>query len=273
MLNEHLEEQLYEIQIQWIILKNLYENDIKQLKQLITNIRYGQCNISIIDKILSQRRRKNFDDRINRITEKMNNITTPGQVITDLKLSSNKDSGEKKISKKEENVSSTSDITNILLLGETGVGKSTFINAFANYLTFNTLEEAQRNEPVVLMPVSFLMTTGDNFEEHIVKFGDIDDSNNEDFDHPGQSVTQHCKAYVFYLNGTDQQKLRIIDTPGFGDTRGIEQDDLNMEPILEYVNNLSHLNAICFLLKPNASRLNISFRSCITHLLSQFNVD
>ncbi|CAF4753430.1 unnamed protein product [Rotaria sp. Silwood1] len=198
----------------------------------------------------------------------MNNITTPGQVITDLKLSSNKDSGEKKISKKEENVSSTSDITNILLLGETGVGKSTFINAFANYLTFNTLEEAQRNEPVVLMPVSFLMTTGDNFEEHIVKFGDIDDSNNEDFDHPGQSVTQHCKAYVFYLNGTDQQKLRIIDTPGFGDTRGIEQDDLNMEHILEYVNNLSHLNAICFLLKPNASRLNISFRSCITQLFS-----
>ncbi|CAF5139853.1 unnamed protein product, partial [Rotaria sp. Silwood1] len=136
---------------------------------------------------------------------------------------------------------------NIVLLGETGVGKSTFINAFANYLTFNTLEEAEAGQSVVLIPVSFMITVGDNFEEHIVKFGGVDDSNNEDFDHPGHSVTQHCKSYIFNLNDSDQRKLCIIDTPGFGDTRGIEQDDLNMEHILEYVNNLTHINAICFL--------------------------
>ncbi|CAG8821274.1 30289_t:CDS:1, partial [Racocetra persica] len=35
---------------------------------------------------------------------------------------------------------------NILLLGETGVGKSTFINAFANYLKFNSLEDAISDE-------------------------------------------------------------------------------------------------------------------------------
>jgi predicted ATPase with chaperone activity len=32
--------------------------------------------------------------------------------------------------------------TNLLVLGETGGGKSMWINAFANYITFSTLEEA-----------------------------------------------------------------------------------------------------------------------------------
>ena len=160
---------------------------------------------------------------------------------------------------------------NIVLIGETGVGKSTFINALANYLTFHTLEEARTTQPVVLIPVSFLITTGDDFQEHIIKFGEVDDSNNEDFDHPGQSVTQHCKSYLFHLKNNHGKKLRIIDTPGFGDTRGIQQDDQNIQHILQYINNLSHLNAICFLLKPNESRLNIFFRSCFTQLFSFLN--
>ena len=159
------------------------------------------------------------------------------------------------------------DIINVLLLGESGVGKSTFINAFINYLGFKTLEKAASNEPIVLIPVSFFITTGDNFEDRTIKFGDIDQFNNEDIDHPGQSVTQHCKSYIFHLNHTNGKKLlRIIDTPGFGDTRGLDQDDKNMQHILKYINNLSHLNAICFLLKSDAGQLNSYFRTCITQL-------
>ncbi|CAF3098623.1 unnamed protein product [Rotaria socialis] len=153
--------------------------------------------------------------------------------------------------------------TNVLLLGESGVGKSTFINAFVNYLKFDKLELARNGQPITVMPVSFLLTVGNTFDERIVRFGD--DDSNEIFDHPGQSVTQQCKSYVFTI-GT-RTKLRLIDTPGMGDTRGLDQDDLNMQEILSFINNLPHLNAICILLKPNESRLNVGFRSYFSRLI------
>ena len=156
---------------------------------------------------------------------------------------------------------------NILLLGESGVGKSTFINAFANYLAFDTLQQAQL-KPHVLIPVSFLTTVGDDFEEKQVKFGEQDDSKNEDYSQPGQSVTQHCKSYPFTLRDDEnkERKLCLIDTPGFGDVRGLAQDDINMQHILSHLNNLSHLSGVCLLMKPTNARLNIYFRSCFVQL-------
>ncbi|CAF0880650.1 unnamed protein product [Adineta ricciae] len=165
-------------------------------------------------------------------------------------------------------IAQLSEPVTILLLGESGVGKSTFINAIANYLTFDSFQEAESSEPVVLIPVSFVITVGDNFEEHIIKFGEMDNLNNEDFDRPGQSVTQHCKSYLFDLKHKHGKQLRIIDTPGLGDIRGLDQDERNMEHILQYVNNLTHINAICFLLKPNTSRLHIVLRTCFQELFA-----
>ncbi|CAF2940021.1 unnamed protein product [Rotaria sp. Silwood2] len=153
---------------------------------------------------------------------------------------------------------------NVLLIGETGVGKSTFINAFVNYLAFHSLDDAKAGEPIVLIPVSFLITIGDQFEDKTIHFGQSD--SNENRNNSGQSVTQHCQTYIFNID--NNVKIRIIDTPGIGDTRGIEQDNKNIEHILQYINHLPHLNAICFLLKPNTTRLNGFFRSCFMELFT-----
>jgi GTPase SAR1 family protein len=153
---------------------------------------------------------------------------------------------------------------NVLLLGESGVGKSTFINAFVNYLTFDSLEQAVTGKPVVLIPVSFLITVTDKLEEFVVKFGDVDV--NEDHNHSGQSVTQYCRSYVFDIS--NKLRLRLIDTPGIGDTRGLDQDQKNIDHILSYVNNFTHINAVCILLQPNVIRLNAFFRSCVLQLFT-----
>ena len=155
---------------------------------------------------------------------------------------------------------------NILLLGESGVGKSTFINAFANYLRFETLEDAEKHEPSVVIPVSFIMTSGTDFHEHVVQFGDPD--SNEAHNKTGQSVTQRCQCYVLDL--ADGRKLRLIDTPGFGDSRGADQDELNMSEIFAFTHSLPSLSGICLLLKPNVNKLHAYFRSCFNQLLNFF---
>ncbi|CAF2053258.1 unnamed protein product, partial [Rotaria magnacalcarata] len=127
---------------------------------------------------------------------------------------------------------------------------------------------AEKN-PIVLIPVSFTITVDDDFTERVVKYEREDSLNNEDHDGLGKSITQHCKSYVFILQDGENrgQKLRIIDTPGIGDTEGLNQDDKNMQHVLSYINNLTHLNAICILLKPNNSRLTVFFRSRFIQLI------
>ena len=152
----------------------------------------------------------------------------------------------------------TDEIINVLLLGETGVGKSTFINALANYFTFTTLAQAQSTPPVVLIPVSFML------DGQVVEVNDPDRSINEDVDQSGLSVTQRCQSYLFQLpQHLKGRKVRIIDTPGFGDA---DDNNFTMQHILQYVSCLPHLNAVCFLVKANATRLTLFTRTCLTQL-------
>ncbi|CAF3926690.1 unnamed protein product, partial [Rotaria sp. Silwood1] len=49
------------------------------------------------------------------------------------------------------------DDINVLLLGHIGVGKSTFINGLANYLCYDTLEEAVNDQMQVIIPSAFFL--------------------------------------------------------------------------------------------------------------------
>ncbi|KAF5301885.1 hypothetical protein FQR65_LT08717 [Abscondita terminalis] len=152
---------------------------------------------------------------------------------------------------------------NILLLGETGVGKSTFINAFFNYIRFSKFWTARNEKLQVVIPTQFTVTD-ENYEERIVKVGE---DHNESIV-VGASATQSCRSYVYPVHGSDV-KIRLIDTPGVGDTRGINQDNINFENILSFIGEVKYLNAICILLKPNNSRLTVMFEFCIKQLLSR----
>jgi DNA replication protein DnaC len=64
---------------------------------------------------------------------------------------------------------------NILLLGPTGVCKTTFINAFANDIVHNTLEQADEDEIQIIIPSSFAFTMPDTFTEKRITLGNEND--------------------------------------------------------------------------------------------------
>lgn len=149
---------------------------------------------------------------------------------------------------------------NLLLLGETGVGKSTFINAFANYLSFNDMREASGQDPVLsLIPTKFTITDEEGVEKEVT----IGNDDNEVFV-AGQAGTQYPKSYIFPF---DHFEVCLIDTPGMGDPRGLNVDRENMERILTHLRGYENIHAICVLLKPNNAKLTVTFEFCIKQLL------
>ena len=157
----------------------------------------------------------------------------------------------------------------ILLLGETGVGKSTFINALSNYLKFDTYEEARAEGPVFSVPTKFFITSKTKRQPEMIMLGASDP--NEQHDKLGQSVTQQCRTYSIATKSDFQ--FKITDTPGFGDTRGRSVDDTNIDHILSTIRGIKKLNAVCILLKPNVARSDISFRSNLDRLFNLLPVN
>ena len=154
--------------------------------------------------------------------------------------------------------------TNIILLGETGVGKSTWINAIANYVSFPTLQDAMdASNMKVCIPSTFSYNaeTGESMETSIRP-----ESENE-HQEAGQSSTKVPKAYRLY---DGKHKITIIDTPGLGDVESSE-DERSFENILACLSHYNEIHGICIFLKPNISRITAAFRFYIALLLEKLH--
>lgn len=173
---------------------------------------------------------------------------------------------------------------NILILGRTGVGKSTWINAFTNYLMFPTLDDALDENQKLRWVIPFAFktytaNTNGEFEYVKVKVGFSEQANgsegqkvgvDENDGTTGISATQKTAVHRVKIGS---RLIRLIDTPGIGDTRGASQDKENMADILSVLRTYNNLHGIIILLKPNEQKLDVTFRFCIKELLTHLHRD
>lgn len=159
---------------------------------------------------------------------------------------------------------------NILIMGATGAGKSTFINAFVNYLLYDSLEDAMDAEQLTYaIPGSFSVPDSVNANAHVeVSWGQENET--ESLSKQGQSATQSCVIYAINING---KLLRLVDTPGLGDTRGIDQDYKNVADIMRILESLDTISSILFVVKNNESRLTTSFDFVLSELMLHLHKD
>ncbi|KAI4901334.1 hypothetical protein NFI96_020767, partial [Prochilodus magdalenae] len=134
----------------------------------------------------------------------------------------------------------------VLMVGETGTGKTTLINTMVNY---------------------FL---GVKFEDKV--WFEITEEEKRD-----QTETQTSEITVYEIISEERlSSLTIIDTPGIGDTRGMDKDveiARNLRDLFLHGTGVKDLDAVCLVLKSYQVRVSDRQRYIFEAVLSLFGKD
>ncbi|XP_036438818.1 uncharacterized protein LOC118816508 [Colossoma macropomum] len=134
----------------------------------------------------------------------------------------------------------------VLMVGETGTGKTTLINTMVNY---------------------FL---GVKFEDKV--WFEITEEEKR-----AQTESQTSAVTVYEIISEEKlSSLTIIDTPGYGDTRGIDKDTeiaRNLRDLFLHGTGVKDLDAVCLVLKSTQNRISENQRYIFEAVLSLFGKD
>ncbi|VDI83378.1 Hypothetical predicted protein [Mytilus galloprovincialis] len=145
----------------------------------------------------------------------------------------------------------------IMMVGATGAGKTTLVDGMINFITDVALDDEFR-------------------------FTMIDLTSEEKNKESNQAISQTEWITCYQICHQEGCKVpfsvNIIDTPGFGDTRGIKRDEAIVEQIRSFFTTpgdigIQTLDAVCFVVQSPLARLSPSQRYIFHSILSIFGKD
>ena len=119
----------------------------------------------------------------------------------------------------------------LLVMGEIGSGKTTLLDAFVNYLANMNYEDKWRYKLV-------------------------DENNIKDLPPEKSQTSIITDYYVNYERDSGEEiNIRIVDTPGFGDTGGVEKDNEIIQQFEEFFRTTMEIDYILVTVKSSTTRL------------------
>lgn len=143
----------------------------------------------------------------------------------------------------------------IFLVGATGTGKTTLVDTFTNYILGVTKDD----------PFRFTVKQEEDREKE-----------------KDQTISQTDWITCYSFNPQPgmrfENRINIIDTPGFGDTRGLDKDREHISQIRQLFNErgdkgIQTMDAVCFIVKAPDSRLTVTQKYIFDGILSIFGKD
>ena len=90
----------------------------------------------------------------------------------------------------------------------------------------------------------------------------------------GQAESQTDGVHIYYIKDLNNKPLIILDSQGFGDTRGKAFDDMVIEAFSHIFSQvIDHINAVSFIVKSTDSRLDINIQYIFNQVTGLFSED
>ncbi|XP_077350007.1 uncharacterized protein LOC143998140 [Lithobates pipiens] len=137
----------------------------------------------------------------------------------------------------------------IMMVGETGSGKTALINTMVNFILGADWKDEHRIQII------------------------------EDISKKNEAHSQTSSVTIYQINHEDgfriPYSITIIDTPGFGDTKGMDHDEKIMRKIREFFQKckFTKIAAVCFVVKSSSARLTPTQKYIYDNILSIFGND
>ena len=133
----------------------------------------------------------------------------------------------------------------MLLIGETGSGKTSFLNLLCNSKLFEEL--------------------GTSID--VEKFNRIKNYNDLKIeDSTARAMASKTSEAKFYNTKVCEMRMTVIDTPGFGDSRGLKKDEVNVKKIIDALRHQDYINCVCLVINGRQSRMTASLKYVLAEI-------